>query len=474
MEQTDFQTYLENAGLDKKQHQLDGVDWMLNREKNIWEGVRGGIIADEMGLGKTIMTIGTVLSNFTEHTLIVLPLALLQQWREEIQRTTGFEPLVYHGTMKRKTPLSVLKTAQIVLTTYGEIQISRDEFSTKPPSPLHLIEWDRVVFDEAHHLRNMNTAKFNGGSLLKSTIRWMITGTPIQNRTTDLYALCHVLGFDKKFYSSKTDDIIEQCMMRRTKESVGINISKLTENTIPVPWNSRSERVLAEDIHGPATNSIVTDCVGFADGVISDVGDSRGARMLLMLRARQMCILPEMLKKKYDEYLDEGFISEEEFDDSDFLLNKTSKMDIVTRTLIERKGNNNRKIVFCHFHMEIDEIKKRCLEAGMSVRTMDGRLKAKEKKIAMKAPWPEVMILQINTCCEGLNLQEFNEIYFVSPHWNPAVEDQAVARCHRIGQKKEVHVFRFNMEGMDEEGFISSQDSYCNKVQGNKRKLYVY
>jgi SNF2 family DNA or RNA helicase len=140
--------------------------------------------------------------------------------------------------------------------------------------------------------------------------------------------------------------------------------------------------------------------------------------------------------------------------------------------LIERKNNDNRKIVFCHFHKEIDEIEKRCLGAGMTVKKIDGRLASREKSQAMIAPWPEVMILQINTCCEGLNLQDFNEIYFASPHWNPAVEDQAIARCHRIGQKKDVYVFRFNMISLNDS--CNSQDNYCVEVQERKRKLYVY
>ena len=86
----------------------------------------------------------------------------------------------------------------------------------------------------------------------------------------------------------------------------------------------------------------------------------------------------------------------------------------------------------------------------------------------------DILILQVNTCCEGLNLQEFNEVYFVSPHWNPAVEDQAIARCHRLGQKKEVFVYRFYMEGMDEENLVPSLDEYCKLRQLKKREHYVY
>lgn len=473
MTKTEFQSFLAQSGLDSKPHQEEGVEWMLEREKTPWQKVRGGIIADEMGLGKTIMTIGTMMLNMVERTLIVLPLALLQQWDKEIQRTTGIRPLIYHGVIKQRTPLAMLEAASVVLTTYGEIQISTNELSPKVPSAIHRVEWGRVIFDEAHHLRNMKTNKFKGGCTIKAPIRWMVTGTPIQNRTTDFFALCHALGFEDSFYGTEMDAIVGHSMMRRTKKGVGIKISELHDTTIQVPWDSETEKMLAEDIHGPISG-FGDSFLGFADGIESEVDDNRGRKMLLMLRARQMCVLPKMLEKKYHKYCDEGFISEDEEDDCKDALEKTSKLDVVTSTIIHRKGNTNRKLVFCHYHKEMDEIKKRCILAGMAVRTIDGRLKPKEKAVAMLAPWPEVMILQINTCCEGLNLQEFNEVYFVSPHWNPAVEDQAIARCHRIGQKKDVHIFRFNMEGLDESSMETSLDNYCKGVQKGKRELYVY
>ena len=161
MKSIDFQSYLAQADLDAKPHQAEGVKWMLDRERNHHMGVCGGIIADEMGLGKTIMMIGTMLENPQEKTLIVLPLALLAQWKKEIKRTTGLEPLVYHGREKAYTPLAKLKEASIVLVTYHEVQISLKEFDVKPLSAVHEVTWDRVIFDEAHHLRN-KTAQQNG------------------------------------------------------------------------------------------------------------------------------------------------------------------------------------------------------------------------------------------------------------------------------------------------------------------------
>jgi hypothetical protein len=118
------------------------------------------------------------------------------------------------------------------------------------------------------------------------------------------------------------------------------------------------------------------------------------------------------------------------------------------RTILSRKDNGKRKIVFCHFRGEIDYIQARITTAfpSLVVRYLDGRTSESERRVIL-APdaGVDVLILQIQTCCEGLNLQQFSEVYFVSPDWNPAVEDQAIARCHRFGQTEPVSVFRFVM-----------------------------
>ena len=145
---------------------------------------------------------------------------------------------------------------------------------------------------------------------------------------------------------------------------------------------------------------------------------------------------------------------------------------------MKNKGNGCGKLVFCHFHDEIDEIKKRLQLGGIDkIACFDGRLPQNIRQDILEDS-NEVLILQIQTGCEGLNLQQnYSEIYFVSPHWNPSVEDQAVARCHRIGQEKGVKVYRFQMSNFNEERDTSgdiiekSMDSYVGKVQTVKRLI---
>lgn len=479
MEQTDFETYIKNAGLEAKPHQSDAVAWMTGREKNDFESVRGGIIADEMGLGKTIMMIGTMLANFQQRTLVVLPLALLNQWDTEIKRTTGHAALVYHGATKARTTMAMLMAAPVVLTTYGEISRNDDPMaSSRIPSILHEIEWDRVIFDEAHHMRNKGSSmkktsqKFIGGRSIKAPIRWMITGTPVQNRMSDIYALFEVLGFK---YTVKPDEFIETCMLRRTKHDVGIYISKKVVEDITVTWKHAKEEELARDVHSliPGNSSSGTS-TEFTDALIDSYNlegmNANFKTMVMLQRARQMCVYPALMKAKIEELMDERFMDDEHFI-ARGAMKCSSKLDAVCDKILERKDNDNGKIVFCYYKMEIDEIQRRLCDEELDVNVIDGRTKKKERQRILTGKC-DVLILQIQTGCEGLNLQQFNEVYFVTPHWNPAVEDQAVARCHRIGQQKPVYIFKFSMVGTDEEMLSKTLDAHVKGYQGAKRQLY--
>ena len=155
----------------------------------------------------------------------------------------------------------------------------------------------------------------------------------------------------------------------------------------------------------------------------------------------------------------------------------TSKLDAVIGKIVSRRGEGKGKIVFCQFLQEMDYLLGRLTERGLVVMRYRGDKKIggiNDKKMGFMNGI-DVLILQIQTGCEGLNLQEnFNEVYFVSPHWNPAIEDQAIARCHRIGQQHDVHVFKFVMEDFDREDDLSQAitlETYIQNVQDYKRLI---
>jgi hypothetical protein len=446
-----FDTYLEKAKLTPHQYQKDGVRWILTNElrKEPVCNVRGGFIADEMGLGKTIMMIGTMLANFLEKTLIIVPLALVDQWYVQIARTTGHKSLIFHGERKKTITHEDLLAAKIVIATYGGITLPK---SQKVLTLLHKISWSRIIFDEAHHLRNKDTSLYFGANLLKASIRWLVSGTPIQNSKNDFYNLCKMLRLPTSYYTDSCNlmQLTRAFIMKRTKKQVGIVLPDVIKDKNMVPWLNDREKELAEELHS---------ALDFTGVKGKDKGLPYNGALAALMKARQACIMPKLLSNKtgYSEFK-EAF-------------NCSSKLDNAVAKMLERKGNGCGKLIFCHFREEIDEIADRLRIGGMrSVATFDGRT-SEFRRREILAEGNEALVLQIQTGCEGLNLQEhYSEIYFISPHWNPAVEDQAIARCHRIGQKKIVYVERFEMCKFDDPEYDTINiEKYVNLTQDNKR-----
>lgn len=448
-----YDWFLEKSGIERKSYQYDGVQWCVHLETHRDPSlpIHGGFIADEMGLGKTIMMITTFITNFVPRTLIVLPNILLEQWQSEIFRTTGHKALIYHGKNKKKITPEQLKSAFIVLTTYNTVSVTKKQ----PETPLHEFRWDRIVFDEAHHLRNKNS-RWTGCKMLKSKIRWLISGTPIQNKRRDFFNLCSSLKMPASYYADADNlhHLVSNFVLKRSKKQVGISLPNLNLDNESVLWKNEIERKLSHDIHRALAMS--------------------PAKLKLFMHARQTCILPSLLKGNVETMVSNKVIPKEHSTSGALLC--SSKMDAVVSTILGRKGNGNGKLVFCHFRGEIDTLISRLREGGIqNICTFDGRVtQAARFRLLRKKEDYEVIVLQIQTGCEGLNLQKnFSEIYFVSPHWNPAIEDQAVARCHRIGQTKPVSVFRFHMESGDpsfEDEFLTL-DQYITTVQDGKREI---
>ncbi len=552
-----FDEYIQKSGLEPKSYQREGVEFCLRREEaGAVAAVRGGIIADEMGLGKTIMMMGLILANLAAYrrTLIVVPVALIAQWVAQLKKTiidTGVKSdlvvAVYHGvTGKRRVVLSEggvdpvwchrppkrggggsasARPIDIVITTYGcvameepasETAVSKKRplnvtSSSKAPKvpTLSLLTFhaDRVIFDEAHHLRNKTSRIFKGAMRVVSATKrpsvWIVTGTPIQNKISDLKSLCYVLGFGMGDLISeeKRRAIRDQYVLRRTKVSVGMvaesgvveeaeaagavdvicapRLQSLKHYKSQVPWSSENELDLSREIHQKARNT-----------------SDRAERLKLYTRMRQMCVWPALLSSKtktkevmgdLDDAEDTHGLSMEEYH---VAVSKQSKLDRVVATMVAEAaaGSGRKSIVFCHYRREMTQLRDMLLRGGGGgvgcgsdddIAIIDGTVGPRERSRIFAAA-PTVLILQIRTCSEGLNLQSYSDVYFVSPHWNPCVEDQAIARCYRMGQTSQVRVFRFYMSDfvveeaastVAAEECISTLDHKCEEIQERKRVL---
>jgi SNF2 family DNA or RNA helicase len=471
-----FKKYLKRTGLDYKQHQYDGVTWCLEKEfslnNNEGDCYGGGFICDEMGLGKTIIIIGLLVSRFVKRTLIVLPKSLVSQWYSEIYRTTGNKACILNNKkLKKKDPDYCwdFSLANIVIATYSSSQseILKNE------------NWDRIVFDEAHELRNKGTKKYNSAFELKSRIRWFVSGTIVQNRASDLTNIIEIGRF-KVERKENGVGFKNLPMLKRTKIEVGINIPEVNVISTLVKWKNENEKYLAKDIH--RENILMTE--------------GKGKVLEKIIRSRQVCIMPSLVGKKiiekyllYREKITDPSPSSFQIDAIETLLQSQknqnqiqnqnqnftstlvssenllqpycSKLNAVIDQMMKNKGNGNGKIVFCYFKDEIDYLFSSLKKNGFDVAIFDGRGGGKE--ILLKKY--DVLLLQIQVGSTGLNLQkDYNEVYFTSYHWNPQIEKQAIARCHRIGQTKPVVVYKFMMEN-----FTNLEDTF----ELNKRKIEI-
>jgi SNF2 family DNA or RNA helicase len=481
-----FDKFIEKSGMDKKSYQYDGVKWLLQNEL---QGC-GGIVADEMGLGKTIMMVGLCLANFIPNRkiLIVLPPLLIEQWYTQIYKTTRHKCTIYHGKNKKKIDENVglgsgsvgsgsdpFANSLIVLSSYDAISIFRKKKSKKgfndenkqsnklvENSLLHKVKWGRIIFDEAHHLRNKNTSRYVGAKMLESDIKWLVSGTPIQNKKQDFYALCSLINLPASYYTDPDNfnEIASKFILKRTKKEVGIDLLDTLQKKNVVAWKSESELKFSQEIHSLIHFTNVKMREGDSGGFNNQSSQSSQSLLPLLLKARQSCIYPKMVKGQGGQ---------------NNMVNSSSKLDSVVGAILARKENGNGKLVFCHFKEEMNEIASRLrVEGGLNVGILDGKITRAARDKLLKDDNKDVLILQIQTGCEGLNLQEnYSEVYFVSPHWNPYVEDQAIGRCHRIGQKKTVFVWRFEMDGFDSSEFTGAKnlEEYVVDIQNMKRTI---
>ena len=432
---------------DIKKHQIHGIEWAIQREHI--EKHKGGIFADEMGLGKTLQILMTITCNDINNegsygdnkTLIILPLPLIEQWIDAIKKITNTNPYIYHPLYKNE----IYEDNPITITSYGLLGKQKSFIIEK--------KWKRVIFDEAHHIKNRNTSCFKGCKELTSDIFWFISGTPVQNTIKDVYGPLQLLKYELISIKRKLErkEILKSCLLKRSKKSVGLKLPKMNKHDIYIDWENNDEEKIAKSAH------IRAELINMRENnenLYEVTGSEK--KIVRLLRAKQSCINTNMVP--IANSLDKVKIS--------------TKIEKVYNT-IKEVGFTKPKLIFCQFHSEIDmlydSLSKDIEEHDLSMEKFDGRTTI-EKRRQILQNIPHILILQIQCGCEGLNLQQYKEVYFISPHWNPAIEDQAIARCHRIGQTEVVNVYKFYMNKLYDS---DSVDLYIKYIQDRKREEYI-
>jgi SNF2 family DNA or RNA helicase len=398
---------LRENGITLRDYQRDGLEWMLGKEPMAEGAVApyGGILADEMGLGKTIQMISLILAGEDiGPTLIVVPTTLMSQWKSEIAKFTGgsLKVEIAHNSDPNKLRLEFMRT-KVYITSYGTVARNNRIFGDAG------ITWGRIILDEAHMIRNSKNKTTLALMLLKAKSRWCISGTPIQNGASDMVTLLEFIGFTRKLAKKNMLQISKDRMLLRTKKGTGIELPEITRHTVPVEMSESEFRVY----------DFVEEFYEF--------------QLVRQLRKRQATILKRMVNDFYSG--EGGDVEPEEWHErniNNYRLEKTLEIAF-------KAGNG---VIFADFREEIDFLKNSLETRNFKVGVIHGGIPiALRKELLETQTEYDFVVIQIYAGGTGLNLQRFNNVIINSPHWNPFIEEQAIARVHRIGQSQNVNIY---------------------------------
>ena len=504
-------------------HQKEAVKWCLTQE--IFHN-HGGIIADVMGLGKTWSISGLLFSRpYFPKTLVVVPASMVATWVDHFTNKMNFVPITwakYRKKIGRRKGFSEHNDTfdmknrkfEVVIATYGEMAMSN---KNRGRPNFHNFQWGRVIFDEAHHVRN-SSLTFLGALNLKAKYVWSLTGTPLNNRVKDISniaAATKLPNFPEDKSNANVIAWMNKHSIRRTASNLLPDVS-LQIITRTIAWGSESQQTASEQL------AIGLDMIKYsrlerqalanyqrkrrraAEAAAkknqkraraeaesnSDSNSSSDSESECEAEEDIKLIPPSMKKPKLNpEFENVNFIQHplinilrgQQICASPETLSAQVRGQLKLKGTAEPAGKTQaivkeiqgipateKIIVFSRFKLQIRDIQHQILAAtGESAEIYDGTLRRHERDALIKSE-PRILIMQIQTACEGLNLQPYSNILFAGTEWNPAMVDQAIGRVYRAGQTKPVTVWKFEMAGTNEH---ESADTMISRVQNDKRSL---
>ena len=426
----------------KGEYQKEGVLRMLKCEI---DGQKGGIQADDMGLGKTNMSIFVIKAHNKGPTLIVCEVSCLDQWKQKLIEFGNIKPVVITTSSK----FHIDKSAEVVLTTYSIFQQQKTNGSS-----LYDIQWWRIVLDEAHKIRNTQTIIFKSLNKLKSTIRWCLTATPIQNSAKDMVALTSWIGM-------KNTSVIRRTIEQESKRCKELDIIPLDSQVVMLDFKYDEEIELYQSL--------------LDQGRYQMQNNKKQGILGFLNKCRQSCFSPKIVtlnekKRKFNQ--DEVCVFDDsrkltdvnEFDMDDEEESCSTKIDYVIDYLMSEKNKNDKFVVFCKWHNVMNELMKTFKRYQIGAEMYDGSMSRESRNAAIynfKETSIRGLIIQIDAGGQGLNLQEAKHVINTTPDWNPCLEAQAVARVWRRGQTQNVTYLRLIIKNTIEEYCINTQ---CKKL----------
>jgi superfamily II DNA or RNA helicase len=418
-----------DLGAELRHYQHQGVSWLcFLRDAGL-----GAVLADDMGLGKTLQA----LCALRGHTLVVCPRSVVHNWAEEIRRfRPGLRVATYHGTRR-----AIDAEADVTLTTYAILRLDAEALSER--------RWDTVILDEAQAIKNPDSQVARAAYELDAGFRMALSGTPVENRLDELWSQLHftnrgLLGgrsaFDERFAkpiaggepgaAERLRRKIRPFVLRRLKKEVAPELPPRIEAVLYCELEEQ-ERNVYEAVRAATRKEVVTRLAE---------GGSVLAALEALLRLRQAACHPSLVPGQFAA--------------------TSAKIDRLVGVLADAAADGHKALVFSQWTSLLDLVEPHLQREGIAFLRLDGSTRDRGAVVAgfQDDKGPPVMLISLKAGGTGLNLTAADHVFLLDPWWNPAVEDQAADRAHRIGQDKPVMVYRLVAKDTVEEGILALQD----------------
>lgn len=409
-------------------YQQQGMNWLVF----LRQAGLGALLADDMGLGKTLQA----LCALQGRTLVVAPTSVLHNWAEEIRR---FRPalgtVIYHGPQRQLDP-----HAEVTLTTYAILRLDADI--------LVQAAWDTVILDEAQTIKNPDSQVARAAYRLPARFRMALSGTPVENRLDELWSQVHFLNpgllggcqhFQERYArpiaagqtgaAARLRERIRPFVLRRRKQEVAADLPPRTDMVLHCEL-SPAERQVYDAIQAATRADVVARL---------QAGGSVLEALEALLRLRQACCHVGLVPGQQAE--------------------TSAKVLLLRETLEQVLAEGHKALVFSQWTALLDLLEPHVHAAGIDFVRLDGSTRNRAEVVHrfQAEAGPPVFLISLRAGGLGLNLTAADHVFLLDPWWNPAVEDQAADRVHRLGQEQPVLVYHLVAEDTVEERILALQ-----------------
>jgi superfamily II DNA or RNA helicase len=411
-------------------YQRSGVAWLsFLRESGL-----GALLADDMGLGKTIQALCAIRGK----TLVVAPTSVVHNWSDEIRRfRPGISACVYHGARR-----ALDADADVTITSYALLRLDEETLSART--------WDTLILDEAQTIKNPESQVAQAAYRLKAAWRVTLSGTPVENRLDELWSQMHLLNrgllggrrdFQDRYARPIADGVagaaerlrerIRPFVLRRLKKDVAPELPPRTESVLYCAL-SETERRVYDAVRAATLDQVVAK--------LSE-GGSVLAALEALLRLRQAACHSALVPGQTAE--------------------SSAKVERLRECLETVRADGHKALVFSQWTSLLDLIEPHLKAASIAYLRLDGATVDRAGIVSrfQDTEGPPVLLISLKAGGTGLNLTAADHVFLMDPWWNPAVEDQAADRAHRIGQERPVMVYRLVAEETVEERILLLQEA---------------